>query len=82
MAKTVKVKDGPKKRGVAAGRDGASGEKRSATRGRADGRHQILLYMRPELIADVKAAALEEDMTAFRLVEKAVTSYLARRRKS
>lgn len=53
-----------------------------AGRGRKDGRHQILLYMKPELIADLKAAAIAEDTTAFRLAEKAVAQLLARRRKN
>ena len=52
-----------------------------AGRGRADGRHQILLYMKPDLIRDLKAEALEDDTTAFRLVEKAVIAFLAKRRR-
>ncbi|MET1047113.1 MAG: hypothetical protein ABWX70_10510 [Hyphomicrobium sp.] len=52
-----------------------------ATRGRKDGRLQVLLYMRKDLIKRLKDAALEDDTTAFRLNEKAVEAYLETRDK-
>jgi hypothetical protein len=50
------------------------------TRGRKDGRLQVLLYMREELILALKQAAIEDDTTAFRLNEKAVEAFLEARR--
>ena len=43
---------------------------------RPDGRRQLLLYMAPDLIADLKRAAMIEGTTAFNLVERAVRAYL------
>jgi hypothetical protein len=52
-----------------------------STRGRTDGRVQVLLYMRPDLVVALKAAAIEDDTTAFRLNEKAVEAFLKTRSK-
>ena len=48
---------------------------------REDGRRQILLYMRPELIAALKHQAVLDQVTAYELAEEAVETLLKNRRK-
>ncbi len=48
----------------------------SEGRVRADGRRQVLLYMKPELIRALKRAALDEDVTAYQLAETAIAEFL------
>jgi hypothetical protein len=43
---------------------------------RADGRRQVLLYMKPELIRALKRVALDEDVTAYQLAETAIAEFL------
>ena len=52
--------------------------KRRVTR---DGRHPLVIYMRPEAIKALKMAALEDDTTASAIVGDAVSSWLASRAK-
>jgi hypothetical protein len=53
-----------------------SSPKRRVTR---DGRHPLVIYMRPEAIKALKMAALEDDTTASAIVGDAVSSWLASR---
>jgi hypothetical protein len=49
------------------------------SRGRADGRRPLLVYMQPEMVKDLKKAALDEDRNAYEIVEEAVHRWLAAR---
>lgn len=62
------------------GRDAAEqpSPKRRVTR---DGRHPLVIYMRPEAIKALKMAALEDDTTASAIVGDAVSYWLASRAK-
>jgi hypothetical protein len=53
---------------------------RSPTRSRADGRKSLLVYLHPELIRELKKAALDDDRTAYDITEEAVSAWLAARR--
>jgi hypothetical protein len=53
---------------------------RSATRIRADGRKSLLVYLHPELIRELKKAALDDDRTAYDITEEAVSAWLAARK--
>jgi hypothetical protein len=55
--------------------------KEGATRDRADERRQFLTYMKPELIRNLKIAAMEEERAAYELIEEAVTAFLKERRR-
>lgn len=54
------------------------GSKRDS-RTRADGRRSLLVYLRPEVIKELKKAALDEDKTAYEVTEEAVSAWLALR---
>jgi len=43
---------------------------------RKDGRKALLVYMRPDLIKQVKRAALDGETTAYAIVEQAVGNWL------
>ena len=49
---------------------------------RKDGRHQLLVYLDPELIKDLKRFALDEDIHVYEIVEQASRGWLAARSKS
>jgi hypothetical protein len=51
----------------------------SVARSRDDGRKQLLVYLPPDLIKDLKKAALDEDRNVYDLVEEASREWLARR---
>lgn len=53
----------------------------AASRDRKDGRRQILLYLKTDIIFDLKSEALRQDSTAFELAEKAIEAYLAKQKK-
>jgi hypothetical protein len=53
---------------------------RGPTRTRADGRKSLLVYLHPDLIKDLKKAALDEDRTAYEITEEAVAAWLAARK--
>ena len=59
----------------------ASSKKTPQPKPRPDGRNAILLYMMPNLIAELKSEAMLDGVTAFSMVEKAVAEFLARRRR-
>lgn len=48
-------------------------------RTRADGRRSLLVYLHPEVIKDLKKAALDEDRPAYEIAEEAVSAWLARK---
>jgi hypothetical protein len=54
----------------------------SAARMRDDGRRQFLMYAAPDLIKELKRAALDEDRPAYELAEEAVRDWLKRRNRS
>jgi hypothetical protein len=57
------------------------GEGASAARVRDDGRRQILIYLAPDLIKELKRAALDEDRPAYLLAEEAIMDWLKRRKR-
>ncbi|MDA9538079.1 hypothetical protein ACM41_18325 [Bradyrhizobium sp. CCBAU 21362] len=57
----------------------AEGLKKTSRSGdRADGRKQLLVYMEPTLVRELKKAALDRDVAAFEIVEQAVKDWLQR----
>jgi hypothetical protein len=50
------------------------------TRARADGRKSLLVYLRPDIIKELKKAALDEDRTAYEITEEAISAWLASRK--
>lgn len=51
------------------------------TPARSDGRKSLLVYLNPDLIKDLKRAALDDDRTAYEIVEEAAKDWLSRRSK-
>jgi hypothetical protein len=51
----------------------------TAARARADGRKSLLVYLRPEVIKELKKAAVDEDRTAYEITEEAISAWLASR---
>lgn len=51
-------------------------EDASSVRKRADGRSQLLIYLLPDIIRELKIAALSQDKPAYELAEKAIAQYL------
>ena len=49
---------------------------------RKDGRHQLLVYLDPELIKKLKRFALDEDIHVYEIVEQASREWLEARSKS
>ncbi len=60
---------------------GKAPKENSEGRVRADGRRQLLLYMKPDLVRALKRAALDDDVPAYELAETAVAEFLKSRRK-
>jgi hypothetical protein len=58
-----------------------SREEASAARTRSDGRRQLLIYLDPELIRDLKRAAIDEDRPAYELAEEAIREWLRTRKR-
>jgi hypothetical protein len=52
---------------------------RTTSRVRADGRRQLLVYVDPDVIKNVKKTAVDLDSTASGIVEVALREWLARR---
>ncbi|MGU3542273.1 ribbon-helix-helix domain-containing protein [Methylobacterium sp. A52T] len=50
-----------------------------ASRVRADGRRQLLVYLPPELIKDLKKLAVDDETTASAIVEEAVRQWIEKR---
>jgi hypothetical protein len=55
---------------------------KSPTRTRADGRKSLLVYLHPDVIKELKKAALDEERTAYEITEEAVSAWLAARKAS
>jgi hypothetical protein len=55
---------------------------KSPARSRADGRKSLLVYLNPDVIKELKKAALDEDRTAYEITEEAVSAWLAARKAS
>ena len=49
-------------------------------RARADGRKSLLVYLSPDVIKELKKAALDEDRTAYEITEEAISAWLASRK--
>lgn len=49
------------------------------TRTRADGRKSLLVYLHPDVIKELKKAALDENRPAYEITEEAVSAWLARK---
>lgn len=49
------------------------------SRQRADGRRQLLVYLAPEVIKEVKKVAVDDDTTASSIAEEALRDWLRRR---
>jgi len=47
---------------------------------RTDGRKSLLVYLHPDLIKELKKAALDEDRTAYKIIEEAISAYPADRK--
>jgi hypothetical protein len=58
------------------------GEEASPARMRDDGRRQLLIYLAPDLIKELKRAALDEDRPAYLLAEEAIADWLKRRKRN
>jgi hypothetical protein len=52
---------------------------KAPSRQRADGRRQLLIYLAPEVIKDVKKVAVDDDTTASSITEEALRDWLKRR---
>jgi predicted transcriptional regulator len=56
---------------------GPDGSKTSKVRG--DGRRQFLVHVSPDVIKEVKKVAVDDDVTASAITEKALRQWLSRR---
>ena len=54
----------------------------SAARARSDGRRQLLIYMTPDVVKDLKRAALDLDRPAYELAEEAILEWLKKRKRN
>jgi len=52
------------------------------SRARADGRRPLLVYMQPEIVKNLKISALDEERSAYEIVEEAVAEWLSTRKRS
>ena len=50
---------------------------KSQTSARKDGRKPLLVYLRPQLIKQLKKRAVDQDTTAYDLTEQALRKWLA-----
>lgn len=53
----------------------------AAARDRTDGRRQILLYLKAEMITALKIEAMERGVNAYELAEEAIEAFLAKRKR-
>lgn len=56
-------------------------EKVSGARRRADGRRQLLVYLEPDIIRELKRAAIAEERPAYELAEDAIREWLSKDRR-
>lgn len=52
-----------------------------APRTRADGRKSLLVYLDPEVIKQLKKAALDHDLNAYEIAEDALRAWLSENKK-
>ncbi len=50
-------------------------------RRRLDGRRQLLIYLAPEVIKEIKKVAVDDDTTASAIADEALREWLRRRKK-
>jgi hypothetical protein len=55
-------------------------ESKNPSRTRADGRKSLLVYLRADLIKELKKTALDEDRPAYEITEEAISAWLATRK--
>lgn len=55
-----------------------SASKRGASRTLSDGRVQVLVYLPPAMVKEIKHAAVEQETSASHMVEQAIAHWLAR----
>lgn len=48
------------------------------SRSRQDGRRQLLVYLHPEVIKEVKKAAVDQDRPVYEIAEEALSAWLAK----
>jgi hypothetical protein len=53
----------------------------SSSRARADGRKSLLVYLDPDVIKQLKKAALDEDRNAYEITEEALRDWLGDNKK-
>jgi hypothetical protein len=51
-------------------------------RARADGRKSLLVYLHPDIIKELKKAALDQDRTAYEITEEAISAWLDSRKRA
>src|ERR1700752_5339305 len=56
-------------------------EEASGVPARTDGRRQLLLYLDPELIKELKRMALDSDQPAYEVAEEAIREFLRSRKR-
>ena len=54
-------------------------DKKAVGRRRADGRRQLLVYLPPDVIKEIKKVAVDDDTTASAITEEALRAWLKRR---
>jgi predicted transcriptional regulator len=54
-------------------------DKKETARVHPDGRRQLLVYLPPELIKDIKKLAVDDDTTASAIVEEALRQWVEKR---
>jgi hypothetical protein len=59
---------------------GKNPKSKAATRIRADGRRSLLVYLHPDVIKELKKAALDEDRNAYEIAEEALRQWLSARK--
>jgi hypothetical protein len=57
-------------------------EEAVTVRVRGDGRRQVLIYLLPEIIKELKRAALDEDEPIYLLAEEAILDWLKKRKRN
>jgi len=57
-------------------------ESGNPTRTRGDGRKSLFVYLHPNVIKELKKAALDDDRTAYEITEEAVSAWLEARKAS
>jgi hypothetical protein len=56
-------------------------DSKTASRTRTDGRKSLLVYLQPDVIKQLKKAALDQETTAYEITEVALREWLVSHRK-